>query len=189
MNVLIIHNAGDLSLPSGELAVAKAEVKELLKNKTSVHLHVVTNVNLHKLFSVDAFIAGVNIFWSYASYQNTKKLIEKYQPDIVHFHGILPLLTPSVFHACKKKGIPVVQTLHNFRWVCIEGGLFRDNRYCESCIKNSGWQGLYYRCCRGSRPISFILWLVNLFYKNTGLLYSWVDQFIAVSQFVKEKYT
>lgn len=188
MRVLIMHNAGDSALPSGELAVARAEAEALREKGVSVHLHVINNDKVRRLFSFNTLIAGLNIFWSYASFRRTKKLIEKYKPDIVHFHGVLPLLTPSAFHACKKKGIPVVQTLHNFRWVCVEGGLFKNNRYCEICLKSTGWQGVFYGCSRGSRLISFPLWLVNLFYRKSELLYKWVDRFIAVSGFVKDKY-
>jgi glycosyltransferase involved in cell wall biosynthesis len=183
-----MHNAGDSALPSGELAVAMAEAEALRERGVSAHLHVINNDRVRRLFSFNTLVAGFNIFWSRSSFQSTKELIEKYKPDIVHFHGVLPLLTPSAFHACKKKGVPVVQTLHNFRWVCVEGGLYKDHQYCETCIKSSGWQGVFYGCSRGSRLISFLLWLVNLFYRKSGLLYKWVDRFIAVSEFVRDKY-
>lgn len=188
MRVLIIHNAGDSALPSGELAVARAETEALRERGVSVHLHVVNNDSVRRLFSFNTLIVGLNVFWSRSSFQSTKKMIEKYRPDIVHFHGVLPLLTPSAFHACKKKSVPVIQTLHNFRWLCVEGGLFRNNYYCETCVRSSGWQGVFHGCSRGSRLVSFLLWLVNLFYRKSGLLYSWVGRFIAVSEFVKDKY-
>ncbi len=188
MRVLIMHNAGDSSLPSGELAVARAEAGALHEKGVSVHLYVINNDSVRQLFSFNTLIAGLNVFWSRSSFQRTKELIGEYQPDIVHFHGVLPLLTPSALHACKKKGIPVIQTLHNFRWVCVEGGLFRNNLYCEICLRRSGWHGVFYGCSRGSRLISFPLWLANLFYRKSGLLYKWVDRFIAVSEFVRDKY-
>ena len=188
MRVLIMHNAGDSALPSGELAVARAEAQALRERGVSAYLHVINNDGVHHLFSLNTIITGLNLFWSYSSFRRTTELIDKYRPDIVHFHGVLPLLTPSSFLACKKKGVPVVQTLHNFRWVCVEGGFFRNNRYCEICMQGSGWQGAFYGCSRGSRLISFPLWLVNLFYRKSGLLYSWVDRFITVSEFVKDKY-
>lgn len=183
-----MHNAGDSALPSGELAVARVEAEALRERGVSAHLHVINNDSVRRLFSLSTLIAALNIFWSCASFRKTKELIEKYQPDIVHFHGVLPLLTPSAFHACKKKGVPVIQTLHNFRWVCVEGGLFRDNGYCEKCVRSSGFEGVLYGCSKGSRLISFPLWLVNFFYRKSGLLYSWVDSFIAVSEFVRDKY-
>ncbi len=188
MRVLIMHNAGDSALPSGELAVARAEAEALRERGVSTHLHVINNDSVRRLFSFKTLVAGLNIFWSRSSFRSINVLIEKYKPDIVHFHGVLPLLTPSTFNACKKQGVPVVQTLHNFRWVCVEGGLFRNNRYCEICVRSSGWQGVFYGCSRGYRLISFPLWLVNLFYRKSGLLYKWVDKFIAVSEFVRDNY-
>jgi hypothetical protein len=103
MRVLIVHNAGDSTLPSGELAVARAEAEALCKRGVTVHLHVVNNDSVRHLFSFNTLIAGLNIFWSYSSFRRTKKLLEKYKPDIVHFHGVLPLLTPSAFHAMHTK--------------------------------------------------------------------------------------
>jgi len=55
-------------------------------------------------------------------------------------------------------------------------------------VRSSGWQGVFHGCSRESRLISFLLWLVNLFYRKSGLLYKWVDRFLAVSDFVKDKY-
>ncbi len=188
MNVLIIHNAGDPNLPSGELTVVNDEVNALRRKGINVYLYVIRNDVSRELFSKKALIAGINIFWSFSFFMKTKKMIDKYRPDIVHFHGILPLLTPSVFYACRKKGVPVVQTLHNFRWICVEGGLFKDGRYCDICVKNTGFQGVTYGCSRGSKLISFLLWLVNLIYRKSGLLYLWVDKFITVSEFVKNKF-
>ncbi len=188
MKILIIHNSGSLHLPSGELKVAENEHRAIRDSNVECNLYVFYNdkiedCNLSKLVN-----AGINIFWSHSSYILVSKLLEKHKPDIIHFHGVLPLLTASSFYACKKKNVPVVQTLHNFRWVCVEGGLYRDNRYCEICIHSSGWQGVVYGCSRGSRAISLPLFINNLLYRKSGFLYSWVDKFIAVSEFLKNNY-
>jgi len=188
MKVLIIHNSGSSRLPSGELVVAKNELEAIRQSGAECNLHIIYNDEVNVGNPLKKLSAGVNIFWSYPSYKLVKDLIDKYKPDIVHFHGVLPLLTASSFYACKKRGVPVVQTLHNFRWICVEGGLFRDNTYCEICIHSSGWQGVVYGCSKGSRFISLLLFFNNLLYRKPGLLYSWVDKFIAVSEFVKEKH-
>ncbi len=188
MKVLIIHNSGSSILPSGELSVAKNELLSLRQAGVECNLHVIYNDVIKAYNSFKKVYAGFNMFWSYPSYKLVKCLLEKYNPDIVHFHGVLPLLTISAFHACKRRGVPVVQTLHNYRWMCVEGGLFRDNWYCEKCVHSTGWQGAYYGCSRNFRLISAILYLNNLFYRKTGLLFSFVDKFIAVSEFVREKH-
>lgn len=188
MKVLIIHNSGSSQLPSGELVVAENELQAIRQAGVECNLHIVYNdeINAGNLFK--KIVAGLNVFWSYPSYKLVGKLIDKYKPDIVHFHSVLPLLTLSAFHACKKKGVPVVQTLHNYRWICVEGGLFKDNWYCEKCVSDTGWQGVFYGCSRNSYLISLALFLNNLFYRKSRLLFSLVDKFIAVSEFVKEKH-
>ena len=48
------------------------------------------------------------------------------RPDVVHVHNLFPLLTGSVPAAARRRGIPVVWTVHNRRVRCVGGGLFRD---------------------------------------------------------------
>ena len=45
-----------------------------------------------------------------------------------------PLISPSAYAACQDHGVPVVQTLHNYRLVCLGGLLRRDGRPCEDCV-------------------------------------------------------
>jgi glycosyltransferase involved in cell wall biosynthesis len=188
MKVLIIHNAGDSALPSGEAAVVNNEIEALCEKGMTVHLHVMNNDSIRRLFSIKTWIAGLNIFWSYASFRMTTALIEKHKPDIVHFHGVLPLLTPSAFYACKTRGVPVVQTLHNFRWFCVEGGLYSNDFYCEECLKRGVFRGITKRCSRGSMIISALLSLNNAIYVKKRKLFNLVDRFIAVSNFLRDKH-
>lgn len=44
----------------------------------------------------------------------------------MHIHNTLLLLSPAVVRAAKRCGVPVVQTLHNFRLFCPNGILLRD---------------------------------------------------------------
>ena len=46
------------------------------------------------------------------------KFIEHYKPDIIHCHNIYNHLSPSILHAAKIRGIPVVMTLHDYNLVC-----------------------------------------------------------------------
>lgn len=188
MKILIIHNAGSRRLPSGELTVVRNELAALKKAGIESELHIFYNDEIGFRNPLRFLKMGMRAFISYSSYRLVSNLIEQFKPDLVHFHGVLPILTPTAFYACKKKGVPVIQTLHNFRWLCVEGGLFRKKIYCDKCVKNCGWRGVLFGCSRCSRLISFVLFTVNLFYRKTGLLFKWVDYFIAVSEFVKNTY-
>lgn len=188
MKILIVHNAGRRASVSGELCVAENEAAALQKHGVEAELKVVYNeaTGCGKLRQL--FLLAINIFWSFSAYRQMNQWLDLYAPDIVHFHGVLPRLTASVFYACRRRGIGVVQTLHNFRWLCVEGGLFRNNGYCDQCLTGVGWPGAWRGCAKKSRPISLILVLINLFYRRTHRLFRWADKFIAVSEFVKHEY-
>ena len=188
MKILIIHNAGRSDFPSGELVVVDEEVKALRKRGVEVYCHIEKNDKYDNLFSFRTLFIGINLFWSYPSYYKTKKLIDKYNPDIVHFHSVLPLLSVSSFYACKVKGVPVVQTLHNYRWFCVEGGLYSNNSYCEECLQKGALRGIIKKCSRKSFATSTALTINNAIYVKSGILFNLVDRFLAVSKFVKDKY-
>ena len=48
----------------------------------------------------------------------TSREITAFDPDVVHVHNFFPLITPSIHDACREAGVPVVQTLHNYRTIC-----------------------------------------------------------------------
>ena len=188
MKVLIMHNAGGSDFPSGELTVVNEEAKALRKRGVEVYCHIEKNDKFDNIFSFRTFFTGINLFWSYPSYYKTKKLIDKYNPDVVHFHSVLPLLSVSSFYACKVKGVPVVQTLHNYRWFCVEGGLYHNNSYCEECFLKGSLRGIIKRCSRKSFVASTALTINNTIYVKTGILFNLVDYFLAVSNFLRDKY-
>ena len=61
------------------------------------------------------------------------QFLKEEKPDLVHFHNTFPLMSPSVYYACRDAGVPVVQTLHNARLFCPGGNLERNHRICEDC--------------------------------------------------------
>jgi glycosyltransferase involved in cell wall biosynthesis len=188
MKVLVIHNAGQSNLPSGEMTVVNAEAGELVKKGITVECHIEYNDQIINSSAAKTIAAGLNIFWSYDSYRTTQRLIERHQPDVVHYHSVLPLLTASTFYACRSKGVPVVQTLHNYRWFCVEGGLYRDNAYCQDCLDRGSHRGVMERCSRNSLGISSLLTLNNEIYVRRKKLFELVDTFIAVSHFLRDKH-
>ena len=78
-----------------------------------------------------------------------------HRPQVVHFHNTFPLMSPAAYYAARAEGVPVVQTLHNFRLLCLNALLFRDGRPCEDCLgKTVPWRGVAHNCYRDSRAAS-----------------------------------
>jgi glycosyltransferase involved in cell wall biosynthesis len=85
-------------------------------------------------------------------------LLDAERPDVLHLHNPYPFLSPAVIRTAHKRGVPVIQTVHNFRQVCISGLYFRDGHACHDCRgKAFGLPGVKHACYRGSRAQSAIM--------------------------------
>lgn len=179
LNILIIQGGSNKKLPSGEQTVIQNE-STYLSRENNVNVEYIDNGKslFEKLFS---------LIWSFTNYKKVIELIERYKPDIIHFHTVVPYLSLSVFFAAKRKKIKVVQTLHNGRWICVEGGFVRKGTYCEKCIGNSGFFGAIHGCQNGML-VSFLLVMNNLVFRFLQKHFKLVDKFIAVSNFIKKKH-
>ena len=179
LNILIIQGGSNKQLPSGEQTVILNESTYLSKNNV---------VNVEYIDLEKSFFGKLSgLIWSFANYKKVLKFIEKYNPNIIHFHTVVPYLSLSVFFAAKRKNIKVVQTLHNGRWICVEGGFIRKGKYCEKCIGNSGFFGAIHGCQNGIL-ISFLLVMNNLIFRYCQRNHKLVDKFVAVSDFIKKKH-
>lgn len=179
LNILIIQGGSNKKLPSGEQTVILNESTYLAKDNV-VNVEYIDNGS-----GIFGKLSG--LFWSFANYRKVIRHIDKYNPNIIHFHTVVPYLSLSVFFAAKTKNIKVVQTLHNGRWICVEGGFVRKGKYCEKCIGNSGIFGAIYGCQNG-RLVSIILVMTNLIFRYLQRNYKMVDKFIPVSDFIKKQH-
>jgi glycosyltransferase involved in cell wall biosynthesis len=103
--------------------------------------------------------------------------------DVVHFHNLMPLLTPAAFRAAKHSGAAVVWTVHNYRFACAAGTLLRAGRAHDDCIDGSSLAcGL--RNSRGSLAESAAYGLALEVQRRLRLLARWVDAFVTPSTFV-----
>ncbi len=183
MRVLIIQGTPTGHPLSGELTVIYNEQRELSKcHEIQVNIVYPSTVEKRSLIAT-----AMNVLWSRKNYNLILDLIKKFKPDIVHFHSISPYLSISVLAAAKKSQVPVIQTLHNMRWLCVEGGFFRGENYCDECVKGFGLRGAIRGCAKGRAP-SFLLFSANLIARYTGFLFRAVDKFIAVSDFVRDNH-
>ncbi len=73
------------------------------------------------------------------------EFLDRFQPDVVHFHHVTCLSTSCV-HAAKERGILVVYTLHDFWLLCPRGQLLRrDLSLCDrhtdaDCVRCMAYQ-------------------------------------------------
>ena len=130
MKILQIHN--QYTLIGGEDTVLDLEKKLLQENNHKVFNYSVSNHSIKNIF--DKIKIFINVHYSNKQKKVISKLLKKIKPDIVHVHNFFPLITPSVFDACKENNIPVVFTLHNYRLICPSGMLMYNDKIYEKSI-------------------------------------------------------
>lgn len=70
--------------------------------------------------------ASLQTLWNRKTYREFRQLLRQEKPGVVHCHNTFPLISPSIYWACAKEKVPVVQTLHNYRLLCLNAFLFRE---------------------------------------------------------------
>jgi len=184
MRILLVHNR--YLQPGGEDAVFEAEKSLLERMGHEVVEFVEDN---RRLNGVNPFKVAVDAVWSRESYRKIRELIREKRPDVAHFHNTFLRISPAAYYACKEEGVPVVQTLHNYRLICPGALLMRDGRVCEDCVgKAVAWSGVVHGCWRGSGVQTAVVSSMLTFHL---LLKTWqekVDLYIALTEFARQKF-
>jgi len=184
MKILQLHNR--YQIVGGEEGVVQAEKALLESNGHQVHLLEVTNDDLIGIKAkLDAAIGAI---YSQASKRQVFAKLRSFKPDLVHVHNFFPLLSPSVYDACQEAGIPVVQTLHNYRLICPKAMLFRDGQVCEVCVgKSVAIEGIQSGCYRASRSQTAVVAAMLAYHQWRGTWRNRVTTYIALTEFQKQK--
>ena len=107
--------------------------------------------------------------------------------DVAHVHNFFPVLTPAVHEALAARGVPVVQTLHNYRLVCANGNLLREGRVCEECIPRGPCHAVRHGCYRGSRVQTLVWADATAHHRARDTWRRCVDRFVVPSAFAANK--
>ncbi len=198
MKLIQVHNYYQQA--GGEDVVVAAERDLLEKQGNIVVPFYKTNEGIpdsgNHLLSVGQLIrVAAATLWNHQVYREFRKVLKKEMPDLVHCHNTFPLISPSIYWACAKEGVPVVQTLHNYRLLCLNACLFRTvNRpqkggeLCELCVhKSFKWPGIRYSCYRNSKAGSLVVGLMLLVHQAIGTWSKRVTAYITLTEFQKQK--
>lgn len=183
MRILLLHNRYQQS--GGEDAVVAAERDLLMTWDHPVAL--LEDHNDRLIGASGKATAGLSVVYSHSSRQRIAAAIAHFRPDVVHVHNFFPLLSPSVYDACRAASVPVVQTLHNYRLTCSNALLFRAGKVCEDCLgKSAPLLGIWRGCYRGSRAQSAAVAMMIAAHRLRGTWQHRVDAFIALTRFQKD---
>ncbi len=186
LRILVVHNryrsAGG---PSGENKVVDEEVAQLRAAGVAVETYFRSSDEIPSFGPAARAEMAVRPIYSRGDVAALGDLLDTFRPDVLHLHNPFPLISPWVVRTAKARGVPVVQTVHNYRHVCAQGAFFRDGRSCQDCVgKAVPWPSVVHGCYRGSRPQSVVMATALTLHRPTWRL---VDRFLPVSRFAAEQ--
>lgn len=182
LRIVVVHahyriRGGEDSVFANECALLEADGHTVIRYEK-------TNDDIHEGGLIAKLRLLRNTIWNPETVREISALIDRERPDLVHCHNTFPTISPSVFWACSKKGVPVVLTLHNFRTACLNGYLFREDTgaVCERCLGRAPIPGVCRKCYRGSFLASFVVAARLLFHRLIGTYRKKVSAFIALTE-------
>lgn len=181
--ILIVHNY--YQLPGGEDTVVTNEKKLLEDQGHKVIFYSRNNSEIKTFHLWQKGILPFTTIFSFKTYHEVKKIIKEEQVDIVHVHNTLSLISPSVYYAAFHCGIPVVQTMHNFRLLCPGATFYRAGHICEDCVTDGLKCAVKHSCYRENKFQTLACVISTLVHRMTGI-YGKI-YYICLTEFNKKK--
>lgn len=118
--------------------------------------------------------------------KSIQSLLKKVDVDIAHFHIYYGKLTASILSSLKNAGIPLIQTLHEYKITCPVYSHLSNDEICESCEGKHYWRAIPKRCNRGSLARTTLSVAESYISRYLGSVDKF-DHFISVSHFLRRK--
>ncbi len=184
MRLLLVHNY--YQRPGGEDVVFAAE-KTLLSQKGH-DVYELTADN-DEIAHTSRARAAIETIWSRSFQRILDAKIAQVRPEIIHFHNTFMVISPAAYYTAHQRGIPVVQTLHNYRLVCPAATFYRDGHICEDCRGLvAPLPSVIHSCYRQDRATSGVAAAMLTVHNLLGTWSRQVDQFLVLTEFAKQKF-
>ena len=138
-------------------------------------------------------LAPLRIIYSAEARRKIRKVLDHFQPDVVHLNNIHFHLTPSIILETEKyrketgRTVKIVYTAHDYQLICPSHGLFDTNiEVCEKCLGGNYTHCLRTKCVKNSRAKS-LLGMMDAYFWKWSKAYSYVDTIVCCSNFLKSK--
>ncbi|MBC7227789.1 MAG: glycosyltransferase family 4 protein [Thermoflexales bacterium] len=182
--VLVIHN--NYQQPGGETVAVQAQISLLQQYGHPVTTYWRDNREIAQYRIGQKIAFFLNTLFSLKTFNEIRALVKRERPDVAHIHNVFPLISPSVYRALKKEGVPIVQTVHNFRFLCPNALFYTHGQICERCKYGNTFHAVPRKCYRQSYILSALYALTIAFHRRWGT-FDLVDRFLPVTEFVAQK--
>ena len=155
MHILLAHNY--YQLPGGEDELLEGTRKLLTDNGHSVTEYVRHNEEIANYGLIRTASLVARTTWAVDTKREITNILKEVKPDIAHFGNTFPLISPSVYYACQRAGVPVLQSLDNPRLICPASTFFRAGKECHECEGRLPLAAIRHSCYRDSAAQSSVL--------------------------------
>lgn len=132
-------------------------------------------------------IGPFRLLFSFTARRKFRRLVQDFRPDIIHIHNIYHQISPSILRVAKKRKIPVIMHLHDYKLVCPNYQLLAHNKICYRCLGGKYHNCLQQRCFKNSFWRSFLATIeMYLHHRLLKVYRKNIDLFIAPSQSMKD---
>ena len=124
------------------------------------------------------------------SLEATRKLgglLDEHRIDVAHLNNIYHQISPSILHTLRRRGIPTVMSLRDYKVVCGSYQMLAQGQPCEACTGGRYFQATAKRCVKDSLAASLLTSVEMVLHHRVLDLYRLVDVFIAPSAFLGRK--
>jgi glycosyltransferase involved in cell wall biosynthesis len=97
---------------------------------------------------------AARVIWSGEARAKLSALLREEKIDVAHLHNIAHQLSPSIFGPLAAAGIPIVQTMHDYKLLCPVYTFRSKGEVCERCKAGRYWNAVIRRCNADSLPLS-----------------------------------
>lgn len=125
-------------------------------------------------------------FYSGAARAALRHVTAAFSPEVVHLHIYYGQMTPAILLPVREAGIPIIQTLHEYKIVCPAQTMLRDELICTACRGGRYWNAIRYKCNRRSLMRSAVSMAEAVVSDVLGARRN-VDRFLAVSDFQRRQ--
>ena len=179
MKILVVHCKYRIS--GGEDTAVKNDIRLLRDIGHEVLVYIKSNETLDKMSSPARLGVAIGYVCSPAARKKYRQLIEDRKPDVIWVHNTLWMIGTAIYEAALECGVPVIQTVHNFRLICPCGILYREDqkvkltgercgdKICRDCPERGLHNAIRNRCYRDNRILTAIIGAALIRQRRLGI--------------------
>lgn len=131
--------------------------------------------------------AAGRVIWYRQAARLLAGVLDDFRPDVVHLFNLYHQLSPSLLPEITRRGIPLVQTLNDYKLICPNYLLYTEGAPCTRCLSGHYHHAIRHRCLHGSLAWSALAVVEMTLHKAWQVYEKHVNTFITPSQFLRTK--